>query len=54
MLQAVATGPLPADRCTVWAAFAQFGIGVGATGVANADGTVTIHESFAKPGDCPQ
>ena len=52
MLQAVATGPVPADRCTIWAAFAQFGIGVGATGVANGDGTVTIHETFAKPGDC--
>jgi len=52
MLQAVANGPVPADACTVWAAFAQFGIGVGASGVVNADGTVTIVESFAKGGGC--
>ena len=42
MLQAVAAGPVPGDKCTVWSAFAQFGIGVGATGVVNGDGTVTI------------
>lgn len=54
ILQAVAVGPTPSDRCTVWAAFAQFGIGVGANGVVNPDGvTVTITPSFAKPGDCP-
>ena len=54
MLQAVSTGPNPADRCTVWTAFAQFGIGVGATGVVNPGGTtVTITPSFTKPGDCP-
>jgi hypothetical protein len=54
MLQAVATAPAPApgDRCAVWAAYAQFGIGVGASGVVNGDGSVTIVESFAKPDDC--
>ena len=54
ILQAVAMGPTPSDRCTIWSAFAQFGIGVGANGVVNPDGTtVTITASFAKPGDCP-
>jgi hypothetical protein len=53
ILAAVAAGPTPSDRCTIWTAFAQFGIGVGANGVVNPDGTVTITESFAKPGDCP-
>ena len=53
MLSAVANGPVPADRCTVWSAFAQFGIGVGALGVVNSDGSVTITESTAKPADCP-
>ena len=54
ILQAVATGPTPADRCTIWYGVRQFGIGVGASGVVNPGGTtVTITESFAKPADCP-
>ncbi|MCE9659350.1 MAG: M36 family metallopeptidase [Burkholderiales bacterium] len=54
ILAAVAVGSNPGDRCTIWSAFAQFGIGVGASGVVNPDGiTVTITPSFAKPGDCP-
>jgi hypothetical protein len=53
ILQAVAVGPTPLDRCTIWTAFAQFGIGVGAKGVVNPDGTtVTITESKTKPADC--
>jgi extracellular elastinolytic metalloproteinase len=53
ILQAVAVGPTPTDRCTIWSAFAQFGIGVGANGVVNPGGaTVTITPSFAKPVDC--
>jgi extracellular elastinolytic metalloproteinase len=40
-------------RCAlVWQAFAQFGIGDGASGVVNANGTVSITESFAARGDC--
>jgi extracellular elastinolytic metalloproteinase len=53
ILQAVANGPAPQDRCIIWTAFAQTGIGVGASGVVHPNKTVTIHESFAKPADCP-
>ena len=53
ILQAVANGPKPNDRCKVWTAFAQFGVGVGASGVVNSNKTVTITPSFAKPADCP-
>jgi extracellular elastinolytic metalloproteinase len=54
LLQAVANGPQPADRCAVWSAFAQFGIGVGASGIFDPDFyTVAITPSTAKPADCP-
>ena len=56
ILAAVAAAPAaPGDRCTVWTAFAQFGIGVGASGVVVGPlgRRVSITESFAKPGDCP-
>lgn len=53
ILQSVANGPKnPGDRCTVWSAFAQFGVGVGAQGVVNPNNTVTITPSFSKPADC--
>jgi extracellular elastinolytic metalloproteinase len=39
-------------QCMVWTAFAKFGIGQGAKGVANADGTATITESFTNPMPC--
>lgn len=52
ILQAVENGAKPADRCTIWSAFAQFGVGVGASGVVNPGGSVTITPSFTKPGDC--
>lgn len=51
MLQAVANGPAPGDRCTVWTAFAAGGIGVGASGTVSGS-TVSIVESFAVPADC--
>ncbi len=41
-----------AHSCLVWQAFAQYGVGVGADGVVNADGTVTATESFALPAEC--
>ena len=54
ILQAVLVGTTPSDRCTIWSAFAQFGIGVGANGVVNPGGTtVTITPSFLNPADCP-
>jgi extracellular elastinolytic metalloproteinase len=39
----------PAVTCIIWTAYAQFGVGQGASGVVNKDGTVTITESFLKP-----
>jgi hypothetical protein len=39
-------------QCMVWTAFAKFGIGQGAKGVANSDGTATITESFTNPLPC--
>lgn len=53
ILQSVANSATPNDRCTIWSAFAQFGVGVGANGVVNPNQTVTITPSFTKPGDCP-
>ena len=43
------------ERCVVWEAFAQFGIGQGADGVERCRGlncSVTITESFAVPATC--
>jgi len=39
-------------QCMVWTAFAKFGVGQGAKGVANSDGTATITESFTNPMPC--
>lgn len=52
ILASVANGPTPSDCSLVWQAFAQFGVGVGAQGVVNADGTVTITPSFTQPANC--
>jgi extracellular elastinolytic metalloproteinase len=41
-----------ANTCLVWRAFADYGVGVGADGVVNADGTVTATESFDVPAEC--
>jgi hypothetical protein len=41
-----------ANTCLVWRAFADYGVGVGADGVVNADGTVTATESFDLPAEC--
>lgn len=53
ILQSVALSARPGDRCTIWSAFAQFGVGVGASGVVNPGGSVTITPSFTVPADCP-
>ena len=54
ILSSVASGSAPADCHIVWQAFAQFGVGVGAKGVVNPDGTtVTITPSFIAPATCP-
>jgi hypothetical protein len=36
------------DECRVWSAFAEFGVGVGASGTARGS-SVVIDESFAVP-----
>src|SRR5262249_18626363 len=41
----------PGDECRVWRAFAQFGVGVGATGTVRGK-SVAIQESFAVPVGC--
>ncbi len=51
MLQADATRGTGA-RCLIWRAFAQYGVGVGASGVATTSG-VTITESSTLPAGCP-
>ena len=49
ILASVATAPDdPGDACRVWSAFAQFGVGVGASGAARGPSTV-ITESFIVP-----
>jgi hypothetical protein len=40
------------DTCRVWQAFAQFGIGVGANGVATGSTSVSITPSFTVPANC--
>jgi extracellular elastinolytic metalloproteinase len=52
ILASVANGATPADCSLVWQAFAQFGVGVGAQGVVNNNGTVQITESFQQPSNC--
>nr|MDQ3281017.1 M36 family metallopeptidase [Acidobacteriota bacterium] len=39
-------------QCMVWTAYAKFGVGQGAKGVVNADGTATVTESFTNPLPC--
>jgi len=38
--------------CLVWQAFAQFGVGVGASGTVGKKDVVTVHESFVLPSEC--
>ena len=52
ILAAVSNGSNPSDCSMVWQAFAQFGIGQGAHGQVNSDGTVTITPSFTTPATC--
>ncbi len=53
ILAAVAAAPAdPADTCTVWRAFAKYGVGVGAKGTVKRS-AVTITASSAVPAGCP-
>ena len=52
ILTSVTTAPDdPGDECLVWSAFAQFGVGVGASGIARGSSAV-ITESFDVPAAC--
>jgi extracellular elastinolytic metalloproteinase len=52
MLAAVAAGPTPGDKCTVWSAFAQYGVGFGSSAVQNSSTSVTTTPSFTVPAEC--
>ena len=39
-------------QCLIWEAFAQFGVGVGASGTATSSGVVIV-EDFTVPATCP-
>ena len=51
ILASVANGSTPSDCSLVWQAFAQFGVGVGASGDVTGK-VVEITESFAVPANC--
>jgi hypothetical protein len=54
ILAAVTNGGGSADdTCRVWSAFAQYEVGVGATGVVTGATSVQITPSTAKPASCP-
>ncbi|MDP3762108.1 MAG: M36 family metallopeptidase [Ramlibacter sp.] len=52
ILASVSAGSTPADCMLVWQAFAQFGVGVGASGVVSGSGAVTITPSYTPPATC--
>jgi hypothetical protein len=57
ILKSIANSPgaRPSDDCFVWSAFAQYGVGVGATATVVRKGatvTVTVAESFDLPRGC--
>lgn len=52
MLASVANGPSPEHCSLIWQAFAQFGVGVGASATVSGS-TVTVIESFEVPASCP-
>ncbi len=52
ILQAVAASTTPEDKCLVWDAFADFGVGVGAQATLSRRGTWTITESLVRGDGC--
>ena len=40
------------DRCRVWDAFVDYGVGVGASAQISRRGVVTVTESFVRPAEC--
>lgn len=51
ILSSVRAGATPSDCGLVWQAFAEFGVGVGASGMVNG-GAVTITPSYTVPSSC--
>jgi hypothetical protein len=52
MLQSAALAGM-GHECLIWEAFAQFGVGVGASGIVTKGGRkVSITESFTLPPEC--
>ena len=47
----LAAAPTEHD-CLVWDAFADFGVGVGASATISKKSVVTVTESFARPAEC--
>jgi hypothetical protein len=54
MLSSLNTGGTQAEKCMVWKGFAQYGVGVGASGTRTTSDTAvpTIVESFTLPAEC--
>lgn len=54
MLTSLNTGGTQAEKCIVWKAFAQYGVGVGASGTRTTSDTAvpTIVQSFTLPAEC--
>jgi extracellular elastinolytic metalloproteinase len=52
ILASVRNGSTPSDCGMVWQAFAQYGVGEGAQGVATSDTTVSITPSYTAPQTC--
>jgi len=52
ILAAVGNAGNPADECLVWQAFAEFGVGVNAKGLAKGQTKAVVSESFALPTSC--
>lgn len=52
ILTSVANGSNPADACLVWQAFTQYGVGVGALGLAKGQTKAVAFESFTVAAAC--
>jgi len=52
ILASVANGATSADECLVWEAFAEFGVGVNAIGLAKGQTKAVALESFQLPASC--
>jgi len=53
ILQSIGGPPGSADRCLVWGAFAQYGVGTGSSAIINSSTSVTTSPSFSRGEGCP-